>query len=70
MGGIEEAERDEVDRRGTALVVLYVEVRLALALVEPVEEVAFDMVRRESWYIGCGEGCCEAVVMLYAGDTL
>lgn len=53
VGGIEEFERDEVDRRGTPPVVplLYVDTRLAL--VDEVEEVAFDMVRREeSWYMG------------------
>lgn len=69
---MEELERDEVDRRGTppAVLLLDVETRLRLGLVDEVDEVAFDMVRRESWYMGCGEGCCEEVVMLYAGDTL
>lgn len=48
---MEELERDEVERRGTPPAVLWAELvdtRLRLALVEEVEEVAFDMVRRES----------------------
>jgi hypothetical protein len=68
VGGIDELDRDEVDLRGTPPVVLLpelVDTRLRLALVDEVDEVAFDMVRREdSGYIGCGEGCCDEVVML------
>lgn len=66
---MEELDLEDVERRGTPLVVLWPELvetrfKLALALVDEVEEVAFDIVRRESWYIGCGEGCCDEVVML------